>query len=334
MMNERKVFCEECRNDVTYTVDKKLMEGTIKGEIYSYLGETAKCNDCNSEIYVEEINDYNLKALYDKYREKQGIISLDKILKISEKYAIGKRPFSLLLGWGEQTFSRYCDGDVPTKQYSEILQKIYDEPKYYERILEENKDNLKSEASYHKSKKAVDALLGKEVRSSAKINLIIEYLLNQCEDITPLALQKALYYIQGFYYAFYNTFLFPEDCQAWVHGPVYRDIYFRYRDYKFDPIISSRTQIDDTVFSSSEKAIIESVAKNICCYSGKVLEKFTHSEAPWLIARGELPEMELSNRVISKEDIGRYFVSVKEKYNMINPNDIKAYTQTMFQQIM
>lgn len=331
-MNEKKVFCEECRNDVDFTFTNMQMDGTVKGETYTYSGKVAHCIDCGSEIYVEEINDYNLKALYDKYRVKHCIISLDTILKIPGKYAIGKRPLSLLLGWGEQTFSRYCDGDVPTKQYSDVLQKIYDEPKYYDQILEENKGNLKTEAAYKKSKKAVEALLGVDVYEKAKINLAIEYLLNQCEDITPLALQKALYYIQGFYYAFYKTFLFSEECQAWLHGPVYRDIYFRYRDYKFDPIECSN-EIDDTMFSSSEKAILESVAKNICCYSGKVLEKFTHSEAPWLSARGDLPETEPSDKVITKEDIGKYFNSVKEKYNMINPNDIKAYTQAMFQQI-
>lgn len=331
-MSEKKVFCEECRNDVDFTVVNKQMDGTIKGETYTYLGKVAHCIDCNSEIYVEEINDYNLKELYDKYREKHGIVSLDTILKISEKYAMGKRPLSLLLGWGEQTFSRYCDGDVPTKQYSEILQRIYDEPKYYEQILEENKGNLKTEASYKKSKKAVTALLGNEMNEKPKIDLAIEFLLNRCEDITPLALQKALYYVQGFYYAFYKTFIFSEDCQAWVHGPVYRDIYFRYRDYKFDPI-DCNYEIDDTVLSSSEKAIFESVAKNICCYSGKVLEKFTHSETPWLSTRGGLLGTDPSDRVIAKEDIGSYFDSVKEKYSMINPNDIKEYTQTMFQQI-
>lgn len=331
-MNERRVFCEECRNDVEFTITNKQMEGTIKGETYTYLCKVAHCIDCDSEIYVEEINDFNLKVLYDEYREKHCIISLDTILKILEKYAIGKRPISLLLGWGEQTFSRYCDGDVPTKQYSDILQKIYDEPKYYEEILEENKGNLKTEAAYKKSKKAVEALLGVDIYEKAKIDLIIEYLLNQCEDVTPLALQKALYYIQGFYYAFYKTFLFSEECQAWVHGPVYRDIYFRYRDYKFDSI-ECNNQIDATIFSSSERAILESVIKHICCYSGKVLEKFTHSETPWLSARENLLETEPSNKVITKENIGKYFDSVKEKYNMINPNDIKAYTQTMFQQI-
>ena len=117
-----------------------------------------------------------------------------------------------------------------------------------------------------------------------------------------------------------------------MHGPVYRDIYFRYRDYKFDPI-ECNDEVDDTILSSSEKAIFESVVKHICCYSGKVLEKFTHSETPWLSARGNLLENEPSGKIIDKDDIGKYFDSVKEKYNMINPNDIKAYTQTMFQQI-
>ena len=331
-MNKEKVFCEGCRGNVDFTVTDKKLEGVIKGEKYSYLGKMAHCINCDSIIYVDEINDYNLKNLYDKYREKHGIISLEKIKEISEKYAIGKRPLSLLLGWGELTFSRYYDGDIPTKQYSDMLQKIYDDPKYYERLLDENKNNLNSDAAYFKSKNAVNLLVSSEKFTKNKIDLAILYLLNQCEDITPLALQKALYYIQGFYFAFYKKYLFTEECQAWIHGPVYKEVYFRYRDYKFDPIKSS-DKVDDAFFSSSEKVILDSVVKHICCYSGKILEKFTHSENPWILTRGEILETQTSNKVISKEEIGKYFISVKEKYNMINPNDIKSYVQTMFQQI-
>lgn len=329
-MNSRKVFCEECRNDVGFSIANKQMEGTIKGKLYPYLGKVAHCINCGSEIYVSGVNDFNLRALYDEYRCENDIIPLDKVLEIPSKYAIGKRPLSLLLGWGEQTFSRYCDGDIPTKQYSDILQKIYTEPKYYEQILEENKKGGITQVAYNKSKQAVEKLLSGTVHEKTKIDLAIDYLLSQCGDITPLALQKALYYIQGFYFAFYNTFLFSEDCQAWVHGPVYRDIYFRYRDYKYDSI-AYNSAFDDAVFSSAEKSIFESVVKNVCCYSGKVLEKFTHSETPWLIARGFLLENEASDNIIDKDDIGKYFHSVKKKYNMINPNDIKVYTQTMFE---
>lgn len=331
-MSKRKVFCEECRDDVLYTVTTKQMEGTIKGELYTYEGKEAHCDECGSEVFVDEVNDFNLKALYDAYRIKNDIVSLETILAIPEKYAIGKRPLSLLLGWGEQTFSRYCDGDMPTKQYSDILKKLYEEPNYYAELLLRNRGNLKTTASYEKSKRAVDTLLGSSENEKSKIDLIIEYLLSQCEDITPLALQKALYYIQGFYYAFYKTFLFSEECEAWVHGPVYRNIYLRYRDYRFDPI-EGCNEFDDSVFSSSEKAILDSVVKNICCYSGRILEKFTHAEMPWVQTRGRLPENAASSRKIHKEWIGDYFSEVKEKYNMLNPNDMKDYTQTMFKQI-
>ena len=327
-----KTFCEECRNDVEYTTASVPMTGTIKGKEYHYTGTEARCADCGSLVFVPEISDDNLRSLYNVFREENGIVSLDVICAIPEKYDIGKRPLSLLLGWGELTFSRYCDGDIPTRQYSDILQRIYNEPQFYSELLEANKANLKSQRTYEKTRRAVDALLSVDAPSNSKINTVIQYLLYQCEDITPLALQKALYYIQGFHFAFYRTFLFPEDCQAWTHGPVYRDIYFRYRDYRFDPI-EKTTTFDTSVFSASEKAICDSVINNICCYSGKILERFTHNEAPWLTTRGDLPDSAPSDRIIEKSVIGAYFDAVKAKYNMVNPRDIKDYAQDMFQQL-
>ena len=327
-----KTFCEECRNDVEYTTASVPMTGTIKGKAYHYTGTEARCADCGNLVFVPEISDDNLRSLYNVFREENGIVSLDVICAIPEKYDIGKRPLSLLLGWGELTFSRYCDGDIPTRQYSDILQRIYNEPQFYSELLEANKTNLKSQRTYEKTRRAVDALLSVGVPSNSKINTVIQYLLYQCEDITPLALQKALYYIQGFHFAFYRTFLFSEDCQAWTHGPVYRDIYFRYRDYRFDPI-EKTTTFDTSVFSASEKAICDSVINNICCYSGRILERFTHNEAPWLTTRGDLPDSAPSDRIIEKSVIGAYFDAVKAKYNMVNPRDIKDYAQDMFQQL-
>lgn len=331
-MKEMKSFCDKCRNETTYKINCVQLEGVLKGEKYSYKGKTAYCTACGSEIYTGEINDYNLKALYDVYREKNGIITLDKIQAIPNMYSIGKRPLSILLGWGEQTFTRYCDGDIPTKQYSEILQKIYEDPHYYDEILENNKEKLKSIKTYEKSKKAVNMLIRDDLGQKTKIDLTIEYLLNQCEDITPLALQKALYYIQGFYYAFYNKFIFNEDCEAWIHGPVYRDIYYRYRNYHFDAIKGSQ-EFDSSIFSDEEKSIFDSVIRNICCYSGKILEIFTHAEEPWLEARGDLLINVGSDKIIDKKTIGKYFIYVKEKYNMISPADIKDYAQQMFAKI-
>lgn len=331
-MSQNTVFCEECRSDVEYIVKALPMTGKIKNKEYRYMGREAHCKQCGALIYVSEISDANLRSLYDVYRTQNGIVSLDIIRAIPEKYSIGKRPLSILLGWGEQTFSRYCDGDLPTRQFSDMLIRIYNEPMFFSELLEKNKGSLNSTRSYEKCRRAVDAILSADSTEERKINSVIRYLLNQCEDITPLALQKALYYIQGFFYAFYKTFLFTEDCEAWVHGPVYRDIYFRYRDYRFDPI-GKASAFDSENFSSGEKAVCDSVIHNICCYSGKILERFTHNEAPWLITRGELPISAPSDKIIEKSIIGEYFETIKKKYNMVNPNDIKDYARDMFLRI-
>ncbi|MFW0894305.1 type II TA system antitoxin MqsA family protein [Gardnerella sp. Marseille-Q9181] len=366
-MNTDKTFCEECRNDVEYSTKSVPMTASIKGKQYSYTGTEAHCKECGSAVYVPEIIDANLRALYDEYRKENNIIPLDEIKKIPAKYSIGKRPLSLLLGWGEQTFSRFADGNIPSKQYSDILLRIYNDPKYYLQLLISNKDNLKSALSYGKSYKATQKLINESQNNSAninfnsnkssdKINNVIQYLLIKCEDITPLALQKSLYYIQGFHFAFYKSFIFTDDCQAWVHGPVYKDVYLRYKDYTFTPIDSPTTEISGiktsekladyryaqksditrltaeltTTLSATERAVCDSVIDNLCCYSGKELERFTHHEEPWILTRGNLKTNDSSNKIISKNIIGEYFTKIKEKYNMINPDDIRQYAKNMF----
>ena len=328
-MISNRTFCEECRKDVPFKVVEKQMSGVLKGEQYEYLGEAAICTDCESDVYVAEIEDNNLKALYDAYRKRYSIISLENILELPEKYGIGKRPLSLLLGWGEMTFSRYYDGDMPTKQYSDILQRLYDDPSYYRELLETHKKNLKSDLAYERSKRVTDDLLGKIGMPRSKLDVVIEYLLCICEDITPLALQKALYYVQGFYYAFMNEFLFDEDCEAWAHGPVYPEIYHRYIAYRFDPIEGNKT-CNTFALTIDEITVIDSVIKNLCCFSGKTLENFTHAEQPWLRSRGDMPVTASSNRTIHKKYIGEYFRSVKEHCDMINPADIEYYSKRMF----
>ena len=49
-MESKKVFCEECRNDVEYVVKETRMVGSIKDETYQYMGKVAHCTECDSEI--------------------------------------------------------------------------------------------------------------------------------------------------------------------------------------------------------------------------------------------------------------------------------------------
>lgn len=70
-MNENKTFCEECRKDVEYLMEVAELKGKLKGAEYKYIGKRAICTECGSEVYVAEIEDENLKALYDAYYKEK-----------------------------------------------------------------------------------------------------------------------------------------------------------------------------------------------------------------------------------------------------------------------
>ena len=158
-MSTDKVLCCECRKEVEYTVESKQMTSQLSDKDYVYTGQEARCNECGSLLWIPDIHDSNLRVLYDVCRNENGLVPLDVVRAIPKKYDIGQRPLSLLLGWDEQTFTRYYDGDVPSRQYSDMLRRIYNEPEYYSELLEANKGSLKSSLAYSKSRQATDRIL-------------------------------------------------------------------------------------------------------------------------------------------------------------------------------
>lgn len=233
-----KGFCEKCNNLVKYEIKEINDNIEIKGKKYNYKRLIGYCKNCGEEISSNEINDENLNRIDRVYRNEENIITTEEINRILNKYKIGKKPLSKLLGWGEVTLIRYLNGDVPSKIYSEQLYKILNNEKYMDMLIEENK-NLITERAYNNVKEAIRKLGDEKSKISiqTEIEMIAEYIIAIGKEITPLALQKILYYAQGFYKAFFGKFLFEDDCQAWVHGPVYVKIYEKYKDFKSANIV-------------------------------------------------------------------------------------------------
>ena len=122
--------------------------------------------------------------------------------------------------------------------------------------------------------------------------------------------------------------LFSEDCEAWAHGPVYRDVYDVFKNFKYNPIDDTRFSMFQNRFSElsdNVKQVINLVVDSFGMYSGKTLERITHGEAPWKDARSNCLPDEPSNEVITKETIKQYFSEVAEKYDIGSVNGIRSY---------
>jgi len=107
-----------------------------------YAGKVARCNECGGIVFDEKVQDSNLDTLYDVYRKENNIISREKICNLLEKYNIFPEDLSMLLGYGENSYSWLCKGDVPSEEISRKLLHIYDDPKYFLQVLNDGKSRI------------------------------------------------------------------------------------------------------------------------------------------------------------------------------------------------
>lgn len=138
------------------------------------------------------------------------------------------------------------------------------------------------------------------------VNIIAKWFINEIHP-EPLKLQKLLYLAQGFSLALNDKLLFEADLEAWVHGPVVPEVYFKYKEYKFNPI-SLSYEIPELDEETLEVLIY--VKENYGKYDSKFLEEMTHNQEPWINAREGLDPDERSEKIISKEIITEYFINL------------------------
>ena len=125
-------------------------------------------------------------------------------------------------------------------------------------------------------------------------------------SITPLKLQKLIYYAQSWALANFDTPFFEEDFEAWAHGPALRSIYGKYRKYGWEALPIEKGPLP----SSEANDFLQAVLNEYGQYSAKKLERMTHEERPWLEARGDLPLEAASTRRIEKLTMRNYYASL------------------------
>ncbi len=123
--------------------------------------------------------------------------------------------------------------------------------------------------------------------------------------VTPLKMQKILYYAQGYHLAMFDKELFEADFQAWSHGPANPGIYHKYKKYSFNFIPA----IEETIPTLTEETLnfLSDIWQTFGIYDGKYLEELTHKETPWILARKGLGYGEPCENVITKESMKEFF---------------------------
>lgn len=130
-------------------------------------------------------------------------------------------------------------------------------------------------------------------------------------SLNLLKLQKLLYYSEAWHLAFTGQPFTGERFQAWVHGPVNRSVYDRYKDRKvlYSEVtpndVPSSFNFDD--LTEEQRDHIDSVLEAYGSFSGTELEVMTHREEPWTKARGDHRSSERCEEFISSDLMRDYY---------------------------
>ena len=326
----RKDFCIECRKETEYRLQIKDIVKTIREKDYTFHITSAVCTECGAEMSIPGLLDKIIQEIDEQYRSAEGIVTIEDIEKLMMIYSIGKTPLSLALGFGEITITRYLEGQVPSKEYSNVIKKALTSPKFMKKKLLENREKL-TEAAYNKAMYAADRIESL-FSVSGKMLSVIACVFRELSEVTPLMLQRLLYTVQGIFLALYDKPVFREDCRAWVHGPVYPEVYSLFREFKYNPIEDARFALLEGAENSlkiDERKVINLVVNTFGMYSAKALERITHNEAPWNDARKGYGEGIRSNEIITKESMKEYFAQVHKKYNIETESGLMDYIHEM-----
>lgn len=145
------------------------------------------------------------------------------------------------------------------------------------------------------------------------VNQIADYFLSKVstdkgDSISPLKLQKLVYYAQAWNCTIFDSPLFEEKIEAWVHGPVVPSLYARFADVCRNCVIDiPNTALDIIKFPENIDQLLSEVQCEYGEHSASYLEALTHSETPWIEARGSLKPYERSNGEITKESMKSFY---------------------------
>lgn len=132
------------------------------------------------------------------------------------------------------------------------------------------------------------------------------------ESMSPKKLQKIVYYAYSWFLTLMNESesdlsnkLFNSRIEAWVHGPVFPELYRRYKDKGWGAIV-----LDEKLptFEDDVLDIFEQVWEVYGGYTGNQLESITHQEEPWIKARDGCNEYDICKNEITDKSIFSYYI--------------------------
>lgn len=296
----------------------------------------ANADEDENEFETGAMTNENLLNARNAYRVKKGLLTSDEIVAIRESYGLSQVDLSKLLGWGEATISRYESKAIQDEAYDIMLRLIRDNPLKALEFLKKNSDKFSTIKYSEIRANIIDELdsYGKEFLTRQtfegeyasfeepsdsngftmlnidKIEAIISYIAQKVDNLFKVKLMKMLWYS--------DVLSFVDNGYS-ITGMVYRHEPMgalpvghyslmnlenlnvqEEMSYNFDTMlhIYPTYDMDYSVLSDEEKAILDRVILKFKDYKAKDIVDYMHDERAYLETKsGEIIPFSLAKEI-------------------------------------
>lgn len=152
--------CSTCRTDIHLVKQNISDTFEVKGDQIEHTYSVFECSKCGELVSSPAENDEFLKAIYDKYKSKHGLLLTDEIIAIRERYGISLRDFSKILGMSHITYHRYEKGAIPDPALNNLLRLINENPQNLDELFSRVKSTFKENVAKKIQDKINDVVNG------------------------------------------------------------------------------------------------------------------------------------------------------------------------------
>lgn len=152
------------------------------------------------------------------------------------------------------------------------------------------------------------------------VNQIVEHVMSKVDGITPIRIQKNLYFLFAYYGATYGQmnseneevgfseggsfpqYLFNADFQAWKFGPVIDEVYYHFKDEKYSP--------NEWIPQTPEEKMVSEFINNLLSQFESVgdfgLVERSHQDKAWIDAYEKGYNQTIDNNFLVNEYVEKY----------------------------
>lgn len=264
--------CLNCENN-KFEVKNTRFTPEVKGEEVEVIAPAYVCTKCQTPLMdAEQMNVLRRRAA-DQYRQMHHLLTSEEIIK-----------FRTMLGMSQAAFANYLKvGEASIKRW---------ETYYVQEDVQDEHIRLKCDEAYaefnalevHWKSHPPDIFSGNRKFCLELFKYAVCYLIPFTK--TPLYLNKALFYIDFKHFKKYGTSITGARYVHLDYGPCpdqYQNLYQLFVSQGAlssagHHMLKSMDPPDLTVFSDSEREVLESVAKLAQSDGGKKLFKLSHEE--------------------------------------------------------